>query len=162
MIRIATLDDLGAIVDIYNEAIEQRFATADLRPITMEQRVAWFREHDPSAYPIHVFEENGCVRGWSSLSPYRPGREALNGTAELSYYVAPDARRRGIGSALVQHAIDHAPRYGKRVLFAIVLDRNAPSIHLLERCGFELWGRLPDVAMIEGELVSHVYYGRRV
>jgi RimJ/RimL family protein N-acetyltransferase len=32
----------------------------------------------------------------------------------------------------------------------------------MTRCGFELWGRLPDVALIDGELVSHVYYGRKL
>jgi hypothetical protein len=32
----------------------------------------------------------------------------------------------------------------------------------MTRCGFELWGKLPDVAVIEGEFVSHLYYGRKV
>ena len=55
-----------------------------------------------------------------------------------------------------------ARRLGKRVLFCIILERNAPSIGLMRKCGFELWGRLPDVASIDGELVSHVYFGRRL
>jgi RimJ/RimL family protein N-acetyltransferase len=48
------------------------------------------------------------------------------------------------------------------VLFCIILERNAASVGLMRKCGFELWGRLPDVASIDGELVSHVYYGRRL
>ena len=48
------------------------------------------------------------------------------------------------------------------MLFGILLERNTPSINLLKKCGFELWGRLPDAALIEGELVSQVYYGRKV
>jgi L-amino acid N-acyltransferase YncA len=35
-------------------------------------------------------------------------------------------------------------------------------VRLLRKHGFELWGRLPDVADFEGELVAHVYYGRKV
>jgi phosphinothricin acetyltransferase len=162
MIRIASPDDLSAIVSIYNEAVEQRFATADLQPIRADQRRAWFDEHDPSTLPIFVFDDDGLVRGWCSLSAYRSGREAVRGTAEISYYVGRDSRRRGIGSALVEHAIREAPQLGKRVLFAILLERNQASISLMTRCGFELWGRLPDVAAIDGELVSHLYYGRKV
>ena len=63
---------------------------------------------------------------------------------------------------LVHHAIDEAPRRGKNVLFGILLERNAASVNLMKKCGFELWGRLPDVASIDGELVSHLYYGRKV
>jgi L-amino acid N-acyltransferase YncA len=161
-IRTATLDDLTAIVAIYNEAVEQRFATADLEPVTISQRTAWFHDHDPASLPIYVAEGEGAVLGWCSLSAYRPGRAALRRTAEISYYVRSADRGRGVGTALVQHAIDRAPRLGKNVLFGILLERNHASVRLLKKCGFELWGRLPDVASIEGELVSHVYYGRSV
>ena len=160
-IRAATLGDLAAIVAIYNEAVEQRFATADLEPVTVEQRLAWFHEHDPAGLPIYVAEQDSVVGGWCSLSAYRPGRAALRGTAEISYYVRSNCRGRGVGTALVHHAIGDAPRVGKRVLFGILLERNTASINLMKKCGFELWGRLPDVASIDGELVSHVYYGRR-
>lgn len=162
MIRIATDTDLPAIVEIYNEAVAERFATADLTPVTLERREQWFAEHNPSAFPIYVFDEDGLVRGWCSLSCYRSGREALLGSAEISYYVASNARGRGVGSALVRHAILEAPGLAKRVLFAILLEKNRASIRLMEKCGFELWGRLPDVALIEGEFVSHLYYGRKV
>jgi phosphinothricin acetyltransferase len=161
-IRLATEADLPEIVRIYNEAVEQRFATADLHPVTAEIRRAWLHEHEPDGFPIYVVERDGGVCGWCSLSRYRAGRAALLATAEISYYVARDARGQGIGTALVRHAVAEAPRLGKRVLFAILLERNEASIRLLRRCGFELWGRLPDVAAIEGELVAHLYYGRKV
>jgi L-amino acid N-acyltransferase YncA len=161
-IRAATITDLPAIVAIYNEAVAQRFATADLDPVTIADRSQWFHDHDPASYPIFVAEREGTVAGWCSLSAHRPGRAALRRTAEISYYVRAADRGRGVATALVQHAIDQAPRLGKHVLFGILLERNDASIRLLKKCGFELWGRLPDVALIEGELVSHVYYGRSV
>ena len=159
-IRTATFDDLNDIVAIYNEAVEQRFATADLEPVTVEQRAVWFHEHDPATLPIYIAEREGSVVGWCSLSAYRPGRAAVRRTAEISYYVRASARRCGVGTALVQHAIDTAPRLGKQVLFGILLEKNTASVGLLKKCNFELWGRLPDVASIDGELISHVYYGR--
>jgi phosphinothricin acetyltransferase len=161
-IRIASSTDLRAIVEIYNEAVAQRFATADLTAVTPASRRVWFEDHDPADFPIWVLEQDGRVRGWCSLSAYRARRAALLGTAEISYYVARDSQQRGIGTALVRHAIAEAPRHAKRVLFGILLERNVASVRLLIKCGFELWGRLPDVALIDGELVSHVYYGRKV
>lgn len=159
-IRLATVGDLPEIVDIYNQAVRERFATADLFPVTVDQRLAWFSEHEPASLPIYAAEHDGAVIGWCSLSAYRPGRAALRGTAEISYYVRAASRGRGVGTALIRRAIDDAPGLGKRVLFGILLEKNAASINLLKKCGFELWGRLPDVASIDGELVSHVYYGR--
>ena len=162
VIRLASINDLPQIVGIYNEAVQQRFATADLDVVSVEQRTAWFLDHDPDTLPIYVAEQQRDVMGWCSLSAYRPGRAALRATAEISYYVRADSRGRGVGTALVRHAMKEAPRLGKRVLFGILLERNTVSINLMKKCGFELWGRLPDVAAIEGELVSHVYYGRKV
>ena len=66
MIRLATSDDLPEIVSIYNEAVERRFATADLDPVTIDQRIEWFHNHDPSMFPIYVFDEHRSVRGWCS------------------------------------------------------------------------------------------------
>lgn len=162
MIRVARLPDLDEIVSIYNQAVEDRFATADLRSVTADERRDWFRDHDPTQFPIYVYEVGGTLEGWCSLSAYRRGREALLGTAEVSYYVRRSARGRGVGSALVRHAVGEATRIGKRVLFGILLERNTASIRLMERCGFSLWGRLPEVALIDGELVAHLYYGRKL
>ena len=162
MVRLASPDDLPAIVDIYNDAVDDRFATADLRPVSVSDQKPWFEAHDPSSFPIYVFEDQGAVRGWCSLSSYRSGREAVLGTAEISYYVGRRSRNRGVGTALVQSAVLSASQLGKRVLFGILLERNQASIRLMQKCGFELWGRLPDVALIDGVLVSHLYYGRLV
>jgi phosphinothricin acetyltransferase len=111
---------------------------------------------------VYVAEPGGAVAGWCSLTAYRGGRAAVRRTAEISYYVARAARAQGVGRALVQHALGQAPALGIHVLFGIILERNAASVRLMERCGFACWGRLPDVAEIEGELVAHVYYGRSV
>lgn len=39
----ATLQDLPAIVAIYNETIAGRMVTADLEPVTVESRRKWLR-----------------------------------------------------------------------------------------------------------------------
>lgn len=160
-IRLATPADLPRIVAIYNQAIAAKNATADTLPFTVEQRLDWFRIHTPEEYPIHVCEEGGSLLGWLSVSPYR-GRPALARTAEVSYYVDYAHHGRGIGSALMTQALADAPRIGKKIYLAILLEWNTASRRLLEKFGFEQWGYLPEVAEFDGRLCGQFYYGRRV
>lgn len=162
LIRLAQIDDLPAIVDIYNQSIPSRKSTGDTQPVRVEDRMTWFREHRPDEHPIFVAEVDGGVAGWCSLSPYRPGRAALRFTAEISYYIAYAYHRRGIASALVEHALAAGPGLQIRHLFAIVLEGNQASLKLLEKMGFEQWGYLPRVADFDGKEVGHLYYGRHV
>jgi len=162
MIRPAKADDLPAIVSIYNEAVAMKFATADVSPVSVASRQAWFADHTPTRYPICVWEAAGEVKGWCSLSPYRPGRMALRFTAEISYYVQLKSHRQGIASRLVQHSMAGCASLPIKNLFAIVLERNKASCALLEKFGFERWGFLPRVADFDGEECGHIYYGRRL
>jgi len=161
-IRIAKQDDLPEIVAIYNQAVLQRGATADLTPITVESRRDWFGDHSFESWPVWVMEDAGIILGWCSLSAYRPGRMALRHTAEISYYVHEKYRRKGIGTALIQNAIDQCISLQIKNLFTLLLDINTPSIQLLEKFGFSKWGHMPDVAEIDGNICGHLIYGRRV
>jgi L-amino acid N-acyltransferase YncA len=160
-VRLAVLSDLPPIVDIYNQAIAARNATADTVPFTVEQRLEWFQAHTPEAFPVYVYEEAGQILGWLSVSSYR-GRLALARTAEVSYYVDYGQHGRGIGSALMRCALADAPRLSKMVYIAILLERNTGSIHLLEKFGFEQWGYLPEVAEFDGRLCGQFYYGKKL
>ena len=161
-IRVAHHDDLPRIVEIYNQAVLLRWATADLAPVTVASRQRWFNDHDPESWPIWVAEERGSIRGWSSLSAYRSGRMALRYTAEISYYVDSTQRRKGIASTLIQHVIDECPDLEIKNLFSLLLEHNTPSIRILEKFGFAKWGHMPDVAEFDGKTCGHLIYGRRV
>ena len=162
IIRVAQTGDLPAILDIYNQAIPSQRSTGDTQPLRVEDRGTWFEEHRPDEHPIFVAELQGQVAGWCSLSAYRPGRAALRFTAEISYYIALAYHRRGIGTALIEHAVAACPALQIRHLFAIVLEGNQASLRLLEKMGFEQWGYLPRVANFDGKEVGHLYYGRHV
>ncbi len=157
-IRLAILDDLSAIDNLYNQAIELR-RTADLSPYTNEIRQIWFDEHISSMFPIYVVEEAGKVIGWISLSPYRPGRMAFKNVAEVSYYLDKDYQGRGIGTKLLQFGIEVAKNLGYKNMLAILLENNLPSIKLLEKNNFQKWAHLPNIAEFDGEFVGHLYYG---
>ncbi|MGN7613954.1 GNAT family N-acetyltransferase [Magnetococcales bacterium HHB-1] len=161
-IRKAKHGDLPMIVQIYNQAVAMKGATADLSFVTVMEREAWFESHQDTRYPLWVVETEGkvCV-GWCSLSPHRPGREALRYVAEVSYFVHEDFRRRGVGSFMLEKMLKEAKKIGFRHLFAYLLEVNHGSIALLERWNFVQWGALPQVAVLsEDRVCSHKIYGR--
>jgi phosphinothricin acetyltransferase len=161
-IQLAKGIDLPAINCIYNQAVQERFATAHLEPVDMNFRKRWYDEHQHHRYPVFVARQRPGIRGWISLGPYREGRQALDHVAEVSYYVDRDWRKRGVGTALLKHIIGVSPSLGIEVLVAILLNRNPASIGLLEKFGFSRWGTMPGIARIGNESADHLYYGLKM
>ncbi len=160
--RHATETDLPAIVDIYNASIPSRLATADLEPVSIESKRAWFNSHSPDDYPLLVHEIDGCVVAWVGFQPFYK-RPAHRHTAEISFYISPPHQGKGLGKSLVREAEQVAASAGTiRTLIAYVYAHNIPSIALLTRCGFTEWGLLPDVSEMDGKEYSVTVLGKRI
>jgi L-amino acid N-acyltransferase YncA len=162
IIRPSTTKDLNDIVKIYNHAVDEKFATADTEHVSLESRKDWFAQHSSETYPIYVAELNREIVGWCSLSPHRPGRKALRTVAEISYYIHKDHRRKGIANSLINHTLESAKALGFKNLISILLDLNKPSIHILEKFGFEKWGHLPGIAEIDDVICGQFIYGKKL
>jgi len=160
-IRLATETDLPVIVQIYNEAIPCRMATADTTPVTVEDRLEWFRKHDPFAHPIFVYEDSGRIIGWTSLSAFY-GRPAYKKTVEVSTYVTTKRQHTGVGTALREHVLSVCPRYGIKTILSFVFGHNLASIRLNENFGFTKWGHLPRVAELDGIERDLIIMGKRL
>ena len=161
-IRTADIADLEKITEIYNQAVSSKFQTADMIEFESKDRLDWFYSHPQNTYPIFVYELNNTVVGWISISPYRCGRKALRYTAEVSYFIHADFKRKGIGSKLIEYVLIKSKMLNFKTLFAIILDKNIASINLLKKFGFVEWGHMPDIADFDGEECGHLYYGRKI
>jgi len=150
-IREATEADLPAIVDIYNQSIPAGRSTADTRPITVEERIDWFRKFDPATRPIWVAEADSRVIATTYLSSFYGGRPAYDATAEISIYIATEFHRRGIGRRLKRFVIDQCPRLGVTTLLSMHFDHNEATRRMNESFGFEIVGHLKDIATVQGE-----------
>ncbi len=151
-IRRATLDDLDAITEIYNEAILKTVATFDTEPKTLEEQQRWFASHGPK-YPIMVAEEDGLVVGWASLSMWSD-RCAYADTAEISLYVRETHQGRGIGKKLLEAILNEGKRAGLHTVVARITEGNAVSIHLFKSAGFEHIGVMREVGRKFGKLLD--------
>ncbi len=162
IIRNATINDLPAITDIYNQAIAAGQCTCDMDILNVDDRLPWFYAHDART-PIFVGEQDGKVIAYAYISPYRAGRKAVVDVCELSYYVDFHHHRQGLGSKLVYHCLAAAKENNYSHMMAILLSCNKASISVLEKIGFQLWGSLPDIAKFYNEeRYSHLYYGYKL
>jgi len=159
--RLATRPDLEQIVAIYNSTVPGRMVTADTEPVSVASRQAWFDAHPPGSRPLWVCEKDQRIAAWLSFSSFY-GRPAYSGTAELAVYVQEDFRRAGLGRYLLDRAIQHAPSIGVETLLGFIFGHNDPSLRLFESFGFERWGNLPRVALLDGIERDLIILGRRV
>lgn len=160
-IEDAVAGDLAAIVDIYNSTVAGRMVTADLEPVSTQDREEWFQEHNSHHRPLWVLKKDGEIAAWFSFQSFY-GRPAYNGTAEISVYVNEKFRGTGAGSLLLAKALEECPRLGLQNLVGFVFGHNEPSLSLLRKFGFEQWGLLPGVAEMDGILRDLVIIGRKL
>ena len=144
MVRDLQPGDWPEVARIYREGIETGNAT-------FETEVPSWEEWDATHLPGHrlVAERDGRVVGWIALVPVSP-RECYAGVAEVSAYVAEDARGEGVGSALLTALIDSSERAGIWTLETGVFPENAVSLRLLQRFGFRVFGTRERIGQLHG------------
>jgi len=162
MIRLANEGDLWAMTQIYNQAILRGTCNAFTETFEMEERMDWFVAHQNEHYPLYVYEKEDQVVGLFYFTAYRPGRLAMKGTAEISYYVHEDYQGQGIGSIMMEYALDLAPDLGFDTLVAILLSVNEGSLALLKKYSFAEWGRIHDAVQLSFGRCDHLYYGKKI
>lgn len=155
-VRAATLSDLPAIVEIYNEGVEDGVATCDLSFTTPAERRAWFESHS-GRYRIWVAVSEEDVVGWISLSPY-DAKPCFSQTGTLSTYVRRSWRRKRVASALRAHLVEEAPGLGFHTLVSRIWANNPQSIAMARKFGWEQVGHMRDLVYKDGAFVDCVFF----
>ncbi len=149
-IRHATIDDLPRIVEIYNESIPGGWSTADTRPVTVADRLEWFRKFDANRRPIWVAEREGQILAWTCLTSFYGGRPAYDATAEISVYVSVTAQRQGLGRMLKKYVLEQCPKLGITSVLSMYFDHNAATRRVNQSLGFVDCGHLAEIAVVDG------------
>lgn len=160
--RNANTTDLKRIVDIYNTTIPSRMVTADTRPVSVASRQKWFNEHNEKNRPLWVIENSfNEIIGWVSFQSFY-GRPAYKATVEISIYIDETQRGKGLGKQILKYCLDKAPNFGVKTLLGFIFSHNEPSLKLFRYFGFEEWGTLPNIALLDDEEYGLKILGKRI
>jgi L-amino acid N-acyltransferase YncA len=129
---------------IYVEGIATGNATFETEPPSWE---AWDRGHRPDSRL--VARQNGRILGWAALSRVTD-RCAYGGVAEVSVYVAEEARGQGLGQRLLEELVRASEEAGVWTLQAGIFPENAASIAIHRRCGFRTIGMREKLGRLHG------------
>ncbi len=90
-----------------------------------------------------------------------PGGDVYRRSAELGYWLAPEAWGRGLATAAVSAIVPWAfEALGVVRVWAAVFDGNVASARVLEKCGFAFEGRHRAAVTKEGATLDELVYAR--
>jgi L-amino acid N-acyltransferase YncA len=129
---------------------------------TFETEVPSWEAWDAARLSEHrlVAEREGRVVGWIALAPVS-ARECYAGVAEVSAYVAADARGEGVGAELLAAAVESSEHDGIWTLETGVFPENETSLRLLRRFGFRAVGTRERIGRLHGVWRDVVLLERR-
>ena len=148
-----------AVMRIFNHYVRHSFA-------------AYFETALPAAFydrllamaqgycAVVALTEAGDVAGFGFLHAYHPAT-TFRRTAELTYFIAPEHMRRGIGTLMLERFVAEARARGVDTLVASVSSRTAESLAFHAKHGFVECGRLHAVGRKCGEDFDVVWMQRR-
>ncbi|MEH7113269.1 arsinothricin resistance N-acetyltransferase ArsN1 family A [Neobacillus niacini] len=152
IIRQAVESDIKAILEIYNQGIEDRIATLEEKTKDYSFMKEWFERHQ-SRYRVLVLEQDGKVAGWASLNPYS-NRCAYDGVADLSVYIARNYRGKGLGKQLLAEIESSAiaNSFHKIVLFTFPFNQLGQGLY--RKMGYREVGVFQNQGKLDGEFVD--------
>ncbi|HRS38531.1 MAG: GNAT family N-acetyltransferase [Bacteroidota bacterium] len=154
LIRPATLQDQPGILEIYNESVLHSTATFDTDPRSPEKQLEWFNRHKAN-HPVLVAEDDGKIAGWASLSPWSD-RCAYDSTVEVSVYLAPEQRGKGLGFQLLQQVTEAGRKAGNHTVISRISSDNLASIRIHEKAGYSTVGTMKEVGFKFGRFLDVV------
>jgi L-amino acid N-acyltransferase YncA/mannose-6-phosphate isomerase-like protein (cupin superfamily) len=149
-----------AVIEIFNHYVTQSFAAYPDQPVPREF-FARFQQMI-QGYPAYVaVVDSGQVAGFGFLRPFHPAN-TLRRTAEVTYFIAPQFTKQGIGSTLLKQLMDDAARRGIDSLVASISSRNEESIAFHRKNGFRECGRFERAGRKNGQEFDIVWMQRHL
>jgi L-amino acid N-acyltransferase YncA len=138
VIRKYSINDLGAMANIWNHVVMEGQYFPQENGLSLEEGAAFFAEQSFTG----VAEEDGEIVGLYILHPNNIGR--CGHIANASYAVKADQRGKRIGEKLVVHSLEMAKQAGFRIMqFNAVVANNKGAISLYKKLGFKELGTIP-------------------
>jgi phosphinothricin acetyltransferase len=159
-VRVATLHDAEALLEIYRPFVQRTTVSFELEPPPAEE-FALRIEKALARFAWLVAESGGRTIGYAYGTQYRE-RAAYRWATEVSAYVHPGHQGRGVGRALYERLFDALALKGYCTAYAGIALPNEASVGLHQAVGFEpvgvfrragrKFGRWHDVAWFQRTL----------
>ena len=151
VIRPARPDDARAMAQLMADVAEERDGIATEPPVDVEERAVLF---------AGTTEETVVAYAGGRIVAMIHVEVSRFGWGDLGMLVDADWRGRGVGSALVQAAIDWSRRHGLHKLCLEVFPANTAAIGLYRKFGFVEEGRrVEQYRRANGELWDAIMMG---
>jgi L-amino acid N-acyltransferase YncA len=105
-------------------------------------------------------DASGQIVGWAALSPVS-SRCVYAGVAEVSIYIAAEARGQGIGRQLLAALVAESEQHGLWTLQAGIFAENVASLALHASQGFRTVGRRERISQLHGQWRDTLLLERR-
>ena len=160
IIRDATQADLPHITRIYADSVANGVASYELvapDEAEMGRRMAAILG---DGYPYLAADDgNGMLLGYAYASAFRT-RPAYRWLVEDSIYLAPEARGKGVGGALLAALIARCEALGFRQMVAVIGGGHPASIAVHQKAGFASAGMIRGSGHKHGRWLDTVFLQR--
>jgi phosphinothricin acetyltransferase len=150
-------EDAGQVLAVYQAGL-------DAGDASFETEAPSWAEFDAAKLPGHrhvaTADDTGELLGWAAAGPVT-SRSAYAGVVEHSVYVAPGARGKGVGGALLRALITSTEAAGIWTIQSGIFPENTASLHLHEREGFRVVGIRERIGHLNGRWRDVVLVERR-
>lgn len=143
IIRPVRDSDLPEILEFWNPIIRETTIIFSNEERTVESLGAMIATRRAAGREMLVAEVDGRVLGMATYDQFRGGRGYVH-AMEHTVLLAPSARGKGVGRALMDAIAGHARDRGAHTMVAAVASENAGGIAFHEAIGFQRVGLLPQ------------------
>jgi len=150
-------NDRDAVMRIFNHYAATSFAAYPDSPLPPQ----FFAVLTESAISAVVLEGEEGIAGFGLLKPFLPF-PVFRKTGVLTYFLAPEATGRGLGSRLLERLNEDAKEMGMTILLANMSSKNETSVRFHKRHGFSEAGNLAGVGEKFGERFGILWMQRAV
>ncbi|MEQ4726179.1 N-acetyltransferase family protein [Nonomuraea sp. B19D2] len=159
-VAIGDEGDLAGIVALLNDVSATSIASFDSRPITVDERRAWFERFSSTGpYRLLVARRDGQVVGYACSQRYRD-HDAFRETVELSVAIDAGCRGLGVGTSLYRALFDSIADEPIHVAVVGIAMPNDASVALHRKFGFTEVGTFHEYAAKNGQYISSLWMER--
>ena len=153
MIRPATADDAPALTALWNPWITGTAVTFNPTPKTPGDLAAMIAARRAAGHEFLLAQDEGRLLGFATYAQFRSGAGYAR-SMEHTVILAPEARGRGTGRALMQALEDHARAAGAHQMIAGVSGENPEGRAFHDRLGYRLVATVPQAGYKFGRFMD--------